>query len=62
MAEPRSGVFTFYHGDKKGQPIRFELRDDVTRDEFLRRACADPEIEGFEIQWDAPSRETKADE
>lgn len=57
MSEPRSGVFTFYREGGKGQPIRFELRDDVTRDEFVRRACADIEIEGFAIQWDAPAQD-----
>lgn len=53
LNEPRSGVFTFYHDGKKGQPIPFKLQDDITRDEFLRRACADPTNERFEIEWDA---------
>lgn len=60
MAEPRSGIFTFYHDGEKGQPIRFELRDDVTRDEFVRRACDDPTVEGFEIQWDKPTEQPNA--
>lgn len=60
LTEPRSGVFTFYHDGKKGRPIPFKLEDNVTRDEFLRRACATPAIEGFEIQWDAPEENDDA--
>lgn len=52
-----TGEIKFYHGDDIGSPIRFTLRDDVSRDEFLRRACADPTVEGFEVVWDAPIEE-----
>lgn len=57
MAE--SGEIKFYHGDKIGDPIRFTLQNDVSRDEFLRRACADPTVEGFEVVWEATTETEK---
>lgn len=46
-----SGEIKFYHGDKIGSSIQFTLQEGVSREEFLRRACSDPEVEGFEVAW-----------
>ena len=56
-----TGEIKFYHGDKVGDPIKFTLRGDVSRDEFLRRAIADPEVEGFEVIWDAAATHTEGE-
>lgn len=49
-----TGEITFYHGDRKGRPIRIACRDGAHREELLQKLCADPEVEGFEIAWDKP--------
>ena len=49
-----TGAIMFYHGGKRGRPIRIGCYSDSHREELLQKLCADPEVEGFEIEWDKP--------
>ena len=48
------GEIKFYHGDTIGPPIKFTVDNDAAREKLLCGLCSDPEVEGFEIAWEAP--------
>jgi hypothetical protein len=56
-----TGEITFYHGAKRGRPIRIGCRSDAHREELLQKLCDDPEVGGFEIAWDKPQNRKVSD-